>query len=759
MQRTRNIQNNQKVSASDFVAMGSYPRESFDSLVADLGGFTAPRYVGFAVEQTAPSELRVGTGRYYKADGSVYGFDADGGATIDLLDHLPAVAKRVATIVVWGNAIDTALEPRTFLVDAGTGETEGREVAVENRRQAYVDKVLGQESATPQPAAIGSDFVAVAHIVLTPAGVESITQLTGNQLVSVRANLEKITEHEARFAAVGPQIDTLKTDIFGLGSSLRNKADFAFVRSLAGDVARIKEEIGLPDDYTAWGADRFLDLDETDTAAAGYAADVREGVRFPAIASVTVPITLENPLENRLYVNDNMALPSHASVTRLSVVGRDGEHALTSSTVETVELKQRTETRTRRIYYGTERQCTNSVWWRSGQYDAASGLFRRAGEVFAISTDRGPVDQWGLTRWIRAPRYVDETVQQTYWDRVEVSENVTGSIVAQTFLNSQDGWLTHADLYFTKKAAAGDVRVMIVETVDGEPMLDRVLAKKTITPADLSLYPLKTAVAFKPTFLAKGTRYALVVISSGSHFLATVSNNKFAQGAIYYSIDGAMVQGDLFTDLAFGLRFAVFNAPIVTVQLGALELAGGIGTIDINSDSAIPEGTALEFQVRVGAEWRKLGPQDGNVLATLPSLAQFRAVFIGTTDVMPAIGVGATRSAVRLSRAANVMKHVSAARNLPAPINTVELVLKLENFDADVHTLTPTILCGAGFATIETADLVVDRPDPQEPTTILRTATFNLAAPADAYQIAVVGATTDPAAHFHVAERTDVAFA
>ena len=134
------------------------------------------------------------------------------GTTIDLLDHLPAVAKRVATIIVYGNAIDTDLEPRTFLVDAGTGETEGREVAVENRRQAYVDKVLGQESATPQPAAINSDYVAIANVVLTPAGVESVTQLTANQLGSIRRNAERIAEHDARFAAVGPQIDTLKTE-------------------------------------------------------------------------------------------------------------------------------------------------------------------------------------------------------------------------------------------------------------------------------------------------------------------------------------------------------------------------------------------------------------------------------------------------------------------------------------------------------------------------------------------------------------------
>ena len=76
-------------------------------------------------------------------------------------------------------------------------------------------------------------------------------------------------------------------------------------------------------------------------------------------------------------------------------------------------------------------------------------------------------------------------------------------------------------------------------------------------------------------FLGKGRRYAIVLISSGAHFVATVANNKFAQGTLFYSTDGAFVQGDLFTDLAFETEFALFAAPIVTVQLQALELAGG----------------------------------------------------------------------------------------------------------------------------------------------------------------------------------------
>lgn len=759
MERKVNIQTNQQLSQQDLDNMGNFPRQSFDHLVRDLGGHPAPRYTGFIAEQVGGSEMRVAAGRFYRPDGAVFTYDSEGGASIDLLDHLPAVAKRVATIVVYGNTVDTALEPRTFLVDAGTGETEGRETAVESRRQAFVDKLLGQESATPQPPAISADYVAIAEVVLTPAGIESVTQLTANRLYSVRGNAERIAEHDARFAAVGPQIDTLKTDISGLGSAMRSKAEAGFVRAIARDLAVVKEEVGLPDDYTAWGADRYLNDDESAPLFAGYNALIAEGVRFPAEAGVTVPLALENALEDRVMVNDNMALPAYRKAIRLSVVGRDGEYALTSTTVENVELRARTESRSRTVYYGTERHCTNSAWWRSGEYDPVSGIFTREGEVFQISDDWGERDgPNGLTHFIRADRYVEETYTETYWDRIVATENVAGSIVGQTFLNSQDGWLTSLNVFFTKKAAAGDVRVLICETVNGEPALDRVLAKKTLTPADIALWPARTPVGFKPTFLVKGRRYAMVLISAGAHFVATVNNNKFAQGTIFYSTDGAFSQAGLFTDLAFETEFAVFDAPIVTVQLAPLELAGGIGKIDINADASLPQGTSIDYQIRIGNDWRTLGPGDESILAGKPSLAQFRVRMIGTTDVMPALGLGNGRSAARLSRAGGVFNHVSEVRNMPAAITTVELTMRLENWDAALHTAAPTILTGAAFDTVETPDAMVDAPDPRDPDAIIRTATFDLAGPATAYRIRVTGTTSDTAKHFHIAERVDIAF-
>ncbi|WP_223478750.1 hypothetical protein [Oricola indica] len=759
MQRTVNVQTNQKVSTQDLNNFGAFPRESFDNTVADMGGFTAPRYVGFQVEATGASEVRVGTGRLYKPGGAVYGYDDEGGATIDLLDYLPAVAKRIATVIVYGNTINTDIEPRTFLLDAETGQTEGREVSVENRRQAYIDKVLGQENATPQEPAISSDYCAVAHVVLTPAGIESITQITANQLRSLRKNYEEIDGINKRLASVGPQIDTLKTDVSALAIAVRSKAEFVFVKDMARDLARVKEEVGLPDDYVAYGADRFLDTDESDTDHPDFDCVVEEGIRFPYAAEATQSIALLNAIEPRVAVNDNMALPAFTSATRLSVVGKDGEHALTSTTIETVELVKRTESRSRRVYYGAERVCTNSSWWRTGRYDVAKGIFIRDGETFEVENTTGRIEQDGLTHWVRVRRYVEETYNEVYWDRLVETEEVAGAIVGQTFLNSQDGWLTGLNLYFTKKADAGDVRVLITETVNGQPALDKVLMKKTITPANISIWPSKTAISLKPTFLAKGKRYAMVIISSGAHFVATVANNKFAQGTIFYSTDGSFTQGDLYTDLAFETQFAVFAAPIVDVQLEALELTGGIDAIDILADMSMPEGTRIEFSLKIGNIWKTLDDTgDVNILSTRPSLAQFRMRFIGTTDVMPAIGLGADRTRVHLSRPDDAFVHVSEERAMPSNVDTVEVTLKLENWDDGDHTATITVLTGGAFDTVETADAVVDVADPDDPAAVIRTATFGLAGATDSYKIKVAGATTDDTKCFHVAERTDLGY-
>lgn len=770
MERTVNITSNQKVTQADFNNLGTFPRESVDHLARDLGGFAGPRYTGLLVEQTGQSTVRVGSGRFHRGDGAIFRFYPDGGQTIDLLDHLPAVAKRIATIVAYGSTVDTALEPRTRLVDADTRETEGFEHLTESRRQGYVSFVLGQENATPSAPAIQSDYVAVAHVILTPAGIDSITQLTANRVKSIRENSEDIGKIDARLRAVGPQIDTLKSDISGLGTKLLTKADATFTYTLALDIARLKDLAELPDDYATYGADFFLTKDESDTDHADFNSRVEEGARFSAAGSATTHLELENPLEPRVTVTANMAMPKFTSDVRTSIVGNDTEYPLTNTTVESVEVKELTETRTVRRLQGSERVCTNAWQWRKGDYDPVSGVFTRAnGETFVVVSDRGSVkaglvDSEGnpLTHWVRIHRYTEETITENYFDRVVTTDNIAGSIAAQTVLNSQDGFMTGLNLYITRKASSGSVRVLITEVDRGaNPKLDRVLAQHVVPVEDISIWPSPTPVDFKPIFLPKGKRYAIVLVSSNAHFVAQVSGNKFAQGAIKYRTDGSWTQGDANTDLAFETKFATFDSPEVTVQLAPLELAGGIDSIAVNADSIAPDGTRIEFEVRVGGQWRSL--RDGmdreiNILANRPSLVQFRAVFVGTTDVMPALGLGDGRSEVVLSRPADTnFVHVSTPRLMPAPVSQVEVRLRLENWDEGEHTATVSLLTGAAYDTTETADQVVSTPARDDPDARIIRAVFDVVG-VEQFKIKIEGDVGASAEHFHVAERVDIAF-
>jgi|GEM_PF-849894 len=769
MMRKVNIQSNQKVTAEDFNNLGTHPRESMDVMVRDMGGFPTPRYAGMSVEQLSVSTVRVSAGRVFKPDGGIYIFDFEGGQTIDFLAYLPAVAKRIATIVAYGTTVDTDIQPRTFLLDATTRDTEGREVATESRRAGFVGEVYGTESPTPLPPAIQSDYVAVAHVTLTPGGIERIEQLGANRVISVHGSAEAIAGITARLNAVGPQIDTLRTDISALGTRMTDKADAGFVNVLALDMARVKDVIGLPDDYATYAADRFLTDAESDTTHPAFAARVMEGARFPSAGEVQVPITLENPIDPKLTVTNTMALPRWTPGLRARVEGRDSEYALANTTVEMEELREVTETRTVRRMLGSQRYCTNSAWWRSGQYDPATGIFRRSGETFLIESIPGVrADRSGalgpngipLTRWLLANRYVEETLTETHWERVAVVSTVTGSVAAQTILNSQDGYLAGVDLFFTRKANAGDLRVLICDvSKNGRPMLDRVLAQATLTPAQLALHPAATQVSFKPVFMPKGARFAIVVLSTGAHFIAQVNGNKFGQGTVWYKIDGTWQQGDPQADFAFRLRFAQFESPITTVQLGALELAGGIDSIEVNADVCVPDGTRLDFEVRIGGIWYPLSAaQTGfNITQTLPALVQFRAVFVGTTDVMPALGLGATRSEVTLTRPANQMVHISTPRLMPAPVDEVQVILRLENWDAGQHMAVASLLTGAGYATLLAPDATVTQPAPDDPLAVIKRFTF--AVPAlTAFKIRVEGDIGGSGEHFHVAERLDIEF-
>ena len=159
--------------------------------------------------------------------------------------------------------------------------------------------------------------------------------------------------------------------------------------------------------------------------------------------------------------------------------------------------------------------------------------------------------------------------------------------------------------------------------------------------------------------------------TAGNHFVSLVHNNKFAQGSLFTSTDGAWAIGRSHQGHGVPAQLREVPHPTrCTVQLLPLELNGGICAIDLNFDSTRPPGTTINFEVQHEGVWMPLGYYDSNPLVQQPPLLPFRVLLVGTTDEMPGIGVAAELRVADVA-AAHDFRHISTVRTMPNPVNTV----------------------------------------------------------------------------------------
>ncbi|MGO8269273.1 hypothetical protein ACC862_24225 [Rhizobium ruizarguesonis] len=748
------ISQDQQLTEEDLTNIGGFAQASLDHVVND-GIESGRKFTGFAVVSSGPAQVTVGAGRMYQG-GQVYFRDDEGGVVVDLLSSLPAVTEKIVTIAVWGQTINTDTEPRTFLVDVDTEQTEARAVATEARRFANVNAVNGIESADPVAPALDSNVLAVAYVRLNTAGIVSITAAEDNRLESVRGVSNRTKDLESWRVRAGASIDVISSTVAGIQQTLNGLAPTDLVFEVTRDVARLKELSELPETYTSYDADRYLSTAKSDTANVNYLAAVEEGVKFSPASQNQSIVELLNPIDPLVKRQNNVVLPVYTEVQRDKIVGADSEISIAQYQYQTVTSVQKEISRTRVRYGTTMTVCTNSSWWKSGSYDPVTGIFHRGAESWSVDpSDRALVTKKHQS--LRLTQYFVDKYQETYWDVVVTPQAISASFLGETFLNSEPGYVTAVGLYFTRKAATGDLTVMICEAdVSGKPDFSKAIARVAFPAANIKIYPEVTKVPLPPTYLEKGKRYAIVPASAGNHFLAAVNGNKNTQGTLFYSTDGAWAQGDLTKDIAYSLYFAKFDSPRSEVVLQALQLGGGIAAVDINFDSLIPDGTTITFEVQVGGVWKALSGDNPDLFIGLPPLLPFRAVLLGTTDVMPGFGVG-IRSQTVTSRPRADFKHISTPRVLPAPCDTIEVTLRLEYWAPAHHTNVCKLLTGGTFATVETADSIITEATP-DPGAVIRRYTFNVPAPISTYKIQIEGTTDNVLVTYHVAERYDLAF-
>lgn len=738
----------QKVTTDDVNDMSIFPESSLDHIVGDIG-IPDQAFIGFPVVKSGPAEITVGNGRFYQA-GLVYFNDTSGGQVIDLTANLPLVTRRVVAIVVWGSAVNSNVQPRTFLTDVVTRASVARAKATELWRWATLSAVNGQEGPDPAKPAVAANVCTVAWVTLDTSGIVSIEMDSANMVPSVREADTRLNEVDAWRATAGSIISTLRADLSSLSQRLFGLTPINMALQIAEDVARLKEKAGLPASYTAYDADHFLDESQSDTTNVDYLAKVEEGLRFADAAVEDDQLGLLNPLDPNVMVAGNFMVPAYDKVTRWTQIGKDAELNLLNYQYQTVTWRKLTRTRTR-IRWGTSFIVSIAwFWWTQGRF-IYPNVFLRASDGATFL-----VDNLGLGNgvgWInRLTQFWTDTWRETYWDKVTTTESVSGAMVAQTALNAQAGFFVELGLYFSRKAATGDVHVAICQTVAGSPDISQVIARSTINVADIKIGGERTPAVFEPTLLDPGARYGFAIITTGNHYLYMTNGNKFTEGSLFTSTDLAWFQGDLLHDIAHDAVFCQFRSPRVEVQLNPLQLAGGIVGIDINADTSLPGGTQIDFQVQQNGNWISLA--EGTTLTGLPALLPFKAILTGSTSVMPGLGL-LSNSRVRTTRPRSDVNHISKERTVPSS-NTIHVDLRIDGWREGHHTNVCKILTGTSFATqTSPASTVVETPIEDANARIIHYI-FTMSPNVTSYKIQISGTTDNVATPYVGSERVDV---
>lgn len=682
MHKTVKFHQNQQGVFSDQNKSQGHAKQTFDHLIADA--VTAQkRYAGFLITKESATVAAVNPGRLYDG-GAMYTME-DAHHTIDFFSQLPLSTEKIVAIVAAGSEVETDNEQRKFLMDATTRATQVQTVPTTVHRVATVSTVAGVEAATPTKPTISTGYVTIGWVTLDTVGIKSIEMNAAAKLDSIHNNDIRLDDLEGWRTQTGNRIDTLASDIAGLAQSQNDAGDRGLLEQIAMDVARLKEANELEDGYTDYGADRFLDTSESDVEHVNFLAKVEEGIRYSPEAEDEFALTMFNPLNPNAIVTNGFLLPKYSSKLRLLVDGFQEELSIAQYAFQALEYVMRTMSRTRIQYGESKNMCTNNHWWKSGKYDQAKGIFYKDGETWEVV---GNYKINGINKGRRLRKFWIDEYEEVYWDRIVTDHTVNGSVVAQTYLNSQVGWMVAFRLYLNQVGPSGDLKILMCQAEHGKPDPNNVIAEATLEHDDMVVG--WNRIVWPATLMEPGQRYGFILSTGGNHYVGLANGSRYAQGTLFYSTDGDFYLGDLTKDLMFGIECAEFSSNRVEIEMDALSLSGGISDIDLLVDMAKPEGSELTFEIQPSGSgvWYPLEEVvTGNTrLHGLPALVKFRAVFTGSPDAHG--GINLVTSRMNISRPRTVKKHLSTPITFAGPTQSLKITVLLENFYETNHDVS-----------------------------------------------------------------------
>lgn len=744
----------QELQAGDLNDIQTFTRATFDDLIKDAVTDKA-RYTGFTTSQASATEIAIATGRLYD-QGRLYLREEI--TQKDFLADLPVANQRWISVVAFGETIETQVEPRDFLIDLDAGTTEPQAVPMQESRRAQLDFVVGSAAISPVKPAVPAGTTRIADVLLDPTQILRIEQAQETRLPSVRGNAQAIGALDVFRQRATSRVDSLANTLTEIAQKTRNKADLDMVTGLRRDLAQLRREAGLPAGVTAWAFDDFRDDSRSDPAHPDYDAEVDEVLTFPAGGTATFALQLFDPNDPNAHVTpDNWLFPAFGNQPVMAVdSGFNGEVALSSFTIET------TETRRIQTYKTVTRTGRRPKKIRLLNYNQFQGRDKVFLETTDIQHGEAVYDKWGdrldLKRQIIYETYTySERVPTTRTVTDTVQEIINGATLAQTFVAPRNAWITRLGLRFTELDSSGDVRVLITHAPDGKPNQDTVLSTTTIPFEDLKSGRQETLVDLSPAFLDSGERYAVWLITSAGHKIATSDDVDQFDGLLMHKADGRW-QEQTSTAAAMVTFYAPrFPRPRQEIRLNEVSLTGGISDIEIATEQDVRGGTHLLYEARINGLWQKLSSLS-ELVSQSPDLIPLRAVFVGSRNMMPALQLGPDR--VVVTATANSFTHVSSPRQLPAASAdiTVEVIAGL--WQDSEHSLSCELIDNTNAATLTAAShTVADLLDelPGNLTRVRHVFRFTPATATADYNIKLLGTTTATAQPFNVLERLDYA--
>jgi hypothetical protein len=762
----------QKVTQENFNNFGEYARKSFDVYTKDLFGDGA-FFSGFNVVSAGSGRITVAPGRAV-FDGVFYAFEDEGGTERDLIGLAPTSLSRWVGVYVYPDTVLTNIRPTEFLTNTTDRTTVSRPSEQESRRVAVVDTKPGDPSLTPVKPQTPPNAIAIAWCMLTPTGVTEIVRNLDAVLPSTVSLALRLAENDLWRNQAGVQLEALGSNISAIQSRLVNVPDAFLVRNMAQDLARVRERLGLPQAYTAYHSDYFLDASQSQIGHIDYLANVEEGVRFPPANTQDMQIGLLNPFDASVITSGGNIMPTWTYYLSISnIIGANdlNIYSIAQGSYQEIAYSQNGSARQRLRVGPYYEACSNwlSYYAKGATYDAANRILSLTdGEQLQVSPDvsdyqMGRIMQGLDTHLLIRMRQVwaDTGSDEPYPALRKAAGTVNGSVIGQTFLNFQDGYIPYIGIRFASKGTTGDLHGMLCEVgPNGEPDLTQVIARADVPVDAITLGDNSTHFTFPtPVFVQKGKFYAFVIVTVGNHAIHRVGQSKIIAGTFFSSTDGRWLVPDQNYDMSIVIYYCQFNSTRVVVELNPLQLNGGMTAIDILAQMIVPNGSNISFEAMFNGAWTDIATLRDpatNPLNGLPPLLRFRAVFTGTQDIMPALGVG-PNSRVRTKRPQPNFRHISTPYTPPAPVKTITIESRLEAWNPASHTFAARVRTGATYATLVAPTAVQDKVAPEDPRAIIRTSVFSLAATVPGYLIDMVGTTSNVVDTFHVANRTDVA--